>query len=338
MQTVKWQKKTITDKILAMLKERQEQGTNLPVAPSSYWADFAEHFEYIRDLSPDSLRSLRFHTYHLTGDNYQHYYFYEDPSDFFIHHAYEGLISAVPSELVIQEPERGMGIRHPSGRLISLDILRYQRVIRSLYLNRLLVPGDSKKIVEIGGGYGGLALHIGNSFPHSQYFIIDIPETLIFSANYLQQHAKGEIYLYDQETFRDALADGFSNYQFILLPNYVLSSLKNTFDLAISVESLQEMTERQVEEYRSFVSKHVTGTFYCWNQDRNPKNSELKSLYNILSQSFSIQELKSPPPPPRPFIRTMVRKLAVKLKLADPLERDRKDRIRECLLLPLNRN
>ncbi len=41
------------------------------------------------------------------------------------------------------------------------------------------------RILEIGPGYGGLAHHVRSLVPHARYYLVDLPESLLFAAIYL---------------------------------------------------------------------------------------------------------------------------------------------------------
>ncbi len=57
------------------------EGTD-PAQPSQYWSDFCSAFDYMLELPEESFAKLRLHADHLTGDNYQTYYF-GDPEAFY---------------------------------------------------------------------------------------------------------------------------------------------------------------------------------------------------------------------------------------------------------------
>ena len=145
--------------------------------PSRYWTDFCACFDYMIDMAPRSFAKLRLHTYHLTGDNYQTYYF--------------GNRAPVPRLLrpvarnrrppARTRSERARGRDwFPSRRwpIFSADIARFQRSVSTLSRQGVLARLIEPALIEIGGGYGGLALHLSRIVGKSHYVIVDLPETL----------------------------------------------------------------------------------------------------------------------------------------------------------------
>jgi len=284
-----------------MLRERQMlRGADTSItSPSKCWTDFCSYFDYLLGLPEESFEKLRLHTYHMTGDNYQTYHF-EYAARFAKKYDLSGLTRGIPQEYLINEPEGGIGFHYPGGRFISRDIIRYQRVINTLYLNNIFRENAASRAkryyaLEIGGGYGALAHHLSKLLKNATYVIIDLPETLLLSAAYLTMlNPQKRIYLYDPQDFSNFIRSGaFDSYDFVLLPNYHLEELKGLkFDLVINMASLQEMRDAQVRAYIDFISKTCTGVFYSLNRDSIMINSELDNLSDLLRPNFDLIEIK----------------------------------------------
>jgi len=291
--------RSIKSKVITMLRERQSLENNeMPIAaPSTYWSNICSHFDYMLGLSEESFAKLRLHTYHLTGDNYQSYYF-GDPERFLKSSRLDVLTKDIPSTYILNEPEGGIGFRYDDGRFLSRDIVRYQRTVSTFYrygiLSDLLNASKRCYVLDIGGGYGGLAHHLSNICRNATYILVDLPETLLFSASYLSLlNPQKKIYIYEPSDFPKIMRPGaVESYDFVLLPNYRLQSLTNLhFDLIINVASLQEMTTGQVEMTLDFIRDTCRGTFYSWNRDHQPRNKELSNLSELLRQRFDLIEV-----------------------------------------------
>jgi hypothetical protein len=115
---------------------------------------------------------------------------------------------------------------------------------------KCLMPGA--RVLEIGAGYGGLAWYLQQVCPEVHYTVVDIPESLVYSAIYLS-----------------ALCQPLSlrflaNYEFLEL---VYSG--EQFDLIINTLSMSEMREGQVRVYCQGLRRLLadTGSFFEQNQD-----------------------------------------------------------------------
>jgi len=324
----------IKSKVRAMLEERQrlaDLGAQGSVGPSAFWTDFCSYFDYMLELPDESFSKLRLHTYHLTSDNYQTYYF-EDPEDFARAKDLESLTRGIPAELVLNEPDDGIGLRYPGGRFVSIDIIRYQKVMNTLYRHGVIAELAGKAqaqrviVLEVGGGYGGFAHHLSRIVPRMTYVIVDLPETLLFSAAYLALHDPAKrLYVYDGRDFEAALSPGrIAEFDFVLVPDYRLDALKRTrFDLAINVASFQEMREEQVARYLDFIRETGRGALYSWNQDAQPRNRELSDLSRMLRERFSVTEIVEPESR-RQRLRQTLKALAMRLGLIDRPRRERR--------------
>ena len=350
--------KEIKRKVKAMLSERHSlRGDAALARPSDYWSDFCSYFDYLLGMEDQYYAKLRLHTYHLTSDNYQFYYFTEPgmfggPEGFRRAAALEALTRGLPVEYVINEPEGGIGFRYEGGRFVSYDVARFQRVIASLYRQGVFrdlgrITGRPVRVLEIGAGYGGLAHHLSALVGRATYYIMDLPEVLLYSAAYLSLlNPQKKLYLYDPAA-PDALprardADG---YDFVLLPNYRLGLLAGEgFDLSLNVGSMQEMRTRQAEEYLDFIRAACAGPLYSWNEDRQAHNREMSNLTELLVERFSILDITTDnlfadPPPGRLTLRgaadRMLRRLMGRPAAGPQLPIYTTPRYREYLCRPL---
>ncbi len=295
-------------RVKAMLDERQSlqsRDDGEVVNPSAYWSDFCSYFDYMLGLEEQYYAKVRLHTYHLTTDNYQFYYFAETgvlggSETFRRNIALEQLSEGLPPTYILNEPDGGIGFRYDDGRFVSIDIARYQRVVASLYRHHVLssLPHSENRrasLLEIGGGYGGLAHHLSRIAERSTYVIVDLPETLLFSAAYLMLlNPEKKIYLYGADDFQEVVEnDDWGGYDFILIPNYRLRALEGRkFDFVLNMTSLQEMRVKQAEEYLDFIRAHCAGVFYSWNEDRHqPHNAEMTNLSELLRRRFKLLDI-----------------------------------------------
>src|SRR4029453_7874610 len=108
-------------------------------------------------------------------------------------------VADLPDALRLSEPVGGIGFAY-EGRLISNDIIRFQHVIGTLHRQGVLerLAGQPHPFtLEIGSGYGGLAYHLHRIVGRGTRVLLDLPETLLFAANYLTlPRPDARMYLY----------------------------------------------------------------------------------------------------------------------------------------------
>lgn len=308
-------------RVIGMLEERRNLPTGLG-KPSQLWSDVCSFFDYLLFLPEDSFCKLRYHTYHITGDNYQTYYFGKAES---FQAVWRESIQGVPWELVLGEPHGAIeriGFNVGRGRLVSRDILRFQHVVNTLYwrgiIQNLTKSGTRSFILEIGAGYGGLAHHLSRILGNATCVIVDLPETLLYSGAYLSLlNPQKRILIYERNEFKEPIyPDLAAKYDFILIPNYRLELLHEMrFDLGVNMSSFQEMRLEQVEEYLDFAQR-TCRFFYSWNQDRQPQNSETVNITQILKDRFDLDEI-TPTITGKQRLRRLAKSIAVLLRLLD---------------------
>jgi putative sugar O-methyltransferase len=114
------------------------------------------------------------------------------------------------------------------------------------------------RIVEIGGGFGGLAYHLFKLFDGGlRYAIIDLPESLAFSSIYCTT-------LFPQADNR--LIEGAGAFAlddtpgFTFIPNTIYKGLQTgdrPVDLVINTLSLSEMSDAQIHDYCAGVQRMI---------------------------------------------------------------------------------
>ena len=292
--------------VKAMLADHDPRRCEHTSSDVPIWTDVSKVFHYVMNLSVEDFLLIRLHTSLITGEflfRYWHTYPPLAPDSFAKVTGYKALTEDVPKEYWIGEPpllniDIPVGVNY-NGKIINKNISRYQSCISNLYhmgiLENLLKSKDKRIIVETGGGYGGLAHHIGQVLGQkATYIIIDLPVMLMFSVSYLilNNHNK-DIYIYNSNTFtNDFIENKIFDYDYLLLPPDALSLLQKLKDvsLVINMMSFQEMTQSQIEEYAKFGCSVLSGYLYSNNIDRHPLNNHLGStnVTEILDKYFDL--------------------------------------------------
>ena len=206
-----------------------------------------------------------------------------------------GIFRKLPERLRISPPlkfgEIGWQV---DGQLLNNDTYSYLIELCLMYENGVLdaIEGVSKqrlcRVLEIGGGFGGLAYYLMRLHTNVHYTIVDIPESLVFSSIYLTTLFPGlpHVEIRNERSFEVGDKPGFT-----FIPNFLLDGLltkpSEKFDLIINTLSLNEMTDNQITYYSRKIKEHLspTGMFFEHNCDRPLASS--KSLRQIVSEHFS---------------------------------------------------
>jgi hypothetical protein len=254
---------------------------------------------YIYKLDDADLQLIRLHAAFIGGlepDYYRHVGRGAPELE-----AYAALTAGIPPELHLGEPAlpEGVppfGVVAPNGKIVNLDINRYQEVVTNLHLTGVLRWLGSKPqrpvICEIGGGFGGLALQLAQRVPDCIYVLVDLPEILFLAGAYLATNAlaRSEIRLFDAG---EPLAFDHSRGKkvtFVLVPHTDYERLPALdFDLAINTLSMQEMGQESVDGYVAFLKKRLEGVFYASNWSKHVANDALtRTIDETLAASFEV--------------------------------------------------
>jgi hypothetical protein len=128
-----------------------------------------------------------------------------------------------------------------------------------------LVPSlsDNDVVVEIGGGYGGLARVIKLLKPRVTYLIIDLPESLFFSHVFLRESLGKNatiLYVLSNEKLSDR---DIAQYDVVLVPTFFKDCLHGIRAKAtLNTMSLGEMNQHVVDDYMKFLQSHIYTQYY----------------------------------------------------------------------------
>lgn len=176
--------------------------------------------------------------------------------------------------LVALERELGFRLDFPNvgapcglaidGRLITLDTpdqiyaaVRLDQAI-CLHLNEGSHGASLPRIVEIGGGYGGMCywfLQLRDAV--ARYTIVDLPIVNLIQGYFLAR----------------ALGDEFVSFygepaaRVEIVPNFGLAEVESPFDVMVNKDSMPEIPDRAVMEYLEWGASNCEGLFYSYNQE-----------------------------------------------------------------------
>ena len=157
----------------AALKMLEEE-SRINAKASAYYEDEMRGLEYMLDASPLIIKNLRHHCHHITG--IKEYEYRE-------HHRARADKFKKKLEDLKGRDKQGLLVPHS-------DTLKYYECMLAMEKGGLLnifrdvrVP---RSLLEIGAGWGGLAYQFKKVFPKATYIIVDLPQSIIFSATYLK--------------------------------------------------------------------------------------------------------------------------------------------------------
>jgi len=136
----------------------------------------------------------------------------------------------------------------------------------------LLRAIKSPSILEIGGGFGGLAYFLSRDIPKSQYLGFDLPEITALASYYLMAaFPEKKFTLYGELELDEAMS---SNVDFILMPNFEINKVKNeTIDLSFNSYSLAEMDHDAIFNYIKIICSATKKYFLHLNHCKYAKMS-----------------------------------------------------------------
>lgn len=265
--------------------------------PSRYWQDFNKFAGYVRRLTDEDLKHIRYHTWHLTGDTYLTYIFNPQQIPYLMEEYLK--LAASLDGFKIDEPEDGLGYDTDYGK-VSTDLLRYMRVLSDLYTHGKISREEGVKVLEIGGGYGQLARVFLSFNRGSSYVICDLEETMFFQGVYLSNTLGADKvrFLTGEEPFDFKFAPG----TVYLLPQHRTDALRQyRFDLAVNQQSMQEMTQEQVDHYLDLI-KQSCRYFYSCNLDQHisfivSRTGIVTALNDYLASQFAVEWSSKRPEP-----------------------------------------
>ncbi len=122
---------------------------------------------------------------------------------------------------------------------------------------------DNPTVLELGGGFGGLAYYLlRDSGKKIKYIAIDLPENCALQAFYLMSHFPDlNIKLYGEDD-----SNATDDYDVLIMPNFAIGDLaEDTIDLTFNSYSLSEMSQESIDNYLALICKITKEYIYHLN-------------------------------------------------------------------------
>jgi putative sugar O-methyltransferase len=125
-------------------------------------------------------------------------------------------------------------------------------------------------VLEIGGGYGGLAAKLKKLLPLAHITIIDLPHAGLLQTYYLQQRFPfGRLAVLDYKVSANLQDDASLLSDFIVVPSTKIDLLnRHEFDLVINSRSFMEMDQKTISRYFDLIQSKlkIDGLFFNCNR------------------------------------------------------------------------
>jgi putative sugar O-methyltransferase len=191
---------------------------------------------------------------------------------------YDSLCQDV-SESIIEELSENQIGNPPAQSVVTRSGIQISTTFNDLILisfankifNALSTKQKSERItiLEIGGGYGGLAAKLKKMLPKSNVVVVDIPHAGLLQTYYLGQalpFAKLVVHSIDN-SFTNLTQDQDET-DFFIVPNNKTKAISHLkFDLVINSRSFMEMDQREIAKYFELIQKTLQpgGLFFNCN-------------------------------------------------------------------------
>ena len=232
----------------------------------------------------------------------------------------ENSIGNPPKELIVSRSGRELQATFNDLILISFANKIFNALSTKQRTSELFV-------LEIGGGYGGLAAKLKKLLPFAKIAIIDLPHAGLLQTYYLQQlfpHTRFDVVGYKSDDYiRD---DAPQTADFTIIPSTKVDFLRQqNFDLVINSRSFMEMDQKTIKGYFKLIQTRlrVGGLFFNCNRlwknagDRPTQiarypyddNWQLISLGTSFFQNNTVELLTRRTEKSDPIFLSLVRKL-----------------------------
>lgn len=175
--------------------------------------------------------------------------------------------------------------------VVNLDTIAFSERIAVMAefgaIQRVMIETPRQVVVEIGGGFGGLAYILKRALPGLRYVIVDLPSSLAFSAAYLSAMCPDARIAFFDGRSESTPDDGCD---FLFVPHYAWADLLAFLphaDLGINTLSFAEMTAVQVDGYAAGLAKLLPPDGLLFEQNFDDRRRGGLNVPEILSRYFA---------------------------------------------------
>jgi putative sugar O-methyltransferase len=249
---------------------------------------------------------------------------------------YEELCLQVDEFLIEELSENSIG-NPPSEKVVTRSgkelLATFNDLILISFANKIFDALSTKQrtsdlfVLEIGGGYGGLAAKLRKLLPLSHITIIDLPHAGLLQTYYLgQQFPSARLNVMNYKRSNHIQSDHSTLTDFTIVPSTEIDLLnRQKFDLVINSRSFMEMDQGTISRYFALIQTQlkVDGLFFNCNRlwknagdrptqiARYPYDDKwhLVSLSTSFFQNNTIELLARRTDKSNPIFKSLIRRL-----------------------------
>ena len=185
----------------------------------------------------------------------------------------------------------GPSIGNPFGVMLDGTLIRmgsdYQHYCAHR-IRRLLAPGPAT-VVEIGGGYGGMAYYLLRDRPRTTYIDFDVPESCALTAYYmLKSFPELNVLLYGEA---ENVNDAISHANVVLLPVSELAKMPTgSADLVFSSHAMSDLSTAAMDSYMNDIARVSRGHFLF--MGNCPSGGAISMIAGKMDRSFQLADMQ----------------------------------------------
>jgi len=185
----------------------------------------------------------------------------------------------------------GPSIGNPFGVVVEGALVRAGAEYQHYCAHRIidLLDSDTATVVEIGGGFGGMAYYLLRDAPGTTYINFDIPESIALASYYLLKAFPHLNFLLYGE--RPLTAEALAEADAVLMPAALLNTIPSRCaDLTFSSHAMSDLSGDAIVGYLSDVARVTDKYFVCIGD-----GGAAKVMSDILERQFPSLRLSETP-------------------------------------------
>jgi putative sugar O-methyltransferase len=154
-------------------------------------------------------------------------------------------------------------------------------------IGRLIEDETSKLVVELGGGFGGMAYYLIRDNPDLTYLDLDLPENMALTAYYLlKAFPNKNILLFGEDDFS---AESIRKYDIVVMPSFEISNIpSNSASLAFNSYSLAEMSKETIDIFIAEFMRIIDQKGYFLHVNHNKNSLVVADDFGVNPAEFKL--------------------------------------------------